>query len=196
MNSLHDLFMDELADMYDAEHRLVKALPKMAKNATQEELRQAFETHLRQTQEHVRKLEQVFTSFGEKAKGKKCAAMVGLLEEGEEIADENEGSPTLNAALISAAQKVEHYEIASYGTLREWAQLLDQQGAAQILQEILEEEKTTDELLTRLARTGSNVNAKNESASDEESDESGMTALGSNRAHGSRTTSTARAKNI
>src|ERR1700730_1146420 len=117
MKTLRNLFLDELSDMYDAEHRIVKALPKLAKAATCSHLREALLTHLEETKGHVEKLERVFASFGEKAKGKKCDATVGLLKEGDEIASENKGSPTINAALISAGQKVEHYEIASYGCL-------------------------------------------------------------------------------
>ncbi len=112
--------MDELQDMYDAEHRILKALPKLAKAATCEKLKAAFLKHLGETEQQVTKLEQVFQAFDEKRKAKKCKATVGLLEEGDEIASENKGEPTINAALISAGQKVEHYEIASYGCLQEW----------------------------------------------------------------------------
>jgi ferritin-like metal-binding protein YciE len=124
MTNLKDLFLDEVADMYDAEKRIVKALPKMAKAATCDKLKEAFESHLKETEGHVTKLEQVFEAFGQKAKGKTCKATVGLLEEGDEIASDFKGSPVINAALISAGQKVEHYEIASYGCLHEWAQKL------------------------------------------------------------------------
>lgn len=162
MKTLNDLFLDELADIYDAEQRLVKALPKMAKAATSEDLKQAFLSHLEETKEHVSKLEQVFACFDEKAKGKTCEATVGLLAEGEEIAEEFEGSPAINAALISAVQKVEHYEIASYGCLLEWAGKLGNTEAAEILLEILNEEKTADQSLTDLARAESNDEALNE----------------------------------
>jgi len=121
MKSLKDLFMDELVDMYDAEHRIVKALPKLARAATCEKLKKALLSHFEETKGHVTKLEKVFQSFGEKPKGKKCEATVGLLKEGDEIAAENKGEATINAALISAGQKVEHYETASYGCLHEWA---------------------------------------------------------------------------
>lgn len=163
MKTLKDLFRDELADMYDAERRIVKALPKMAKAATCPDLKEAIQSHLKETEGHVKKLEQVFQSFDEKAKGKTCEATVGLLEEGDEIAADFKGSPAINAALISAAQKVEHYEMASYGCLHEWAGLLGNKEAAGLLQEILDEEKAANESLTKLARASSNQEALGES---------------------------------
>lgn len=162
MKTLNDLFLDELADMYDAEQRLVKALPKMAKAATSEDLKEAILSHLEETKDHVTKLERVFECFDEKARGKTCEATVGLLAEGDEIAEEFEGSPAINAALISAAQKVEHYEIASYGCLLEWAGKLGNTEAAEILLEILNEEKAADQSLTDLARAESNDEALDE----------------------------------
>jgi ferritin-like metal-binding protein YciE len=157
--TLKCLFLDELADMYDAETRIVKALPKMAKAATCEKLKEAILAHLKETETHVTKLEQVFQLFDEKAKGKTCEATVGLLKEGGEIAADFKGSPAINAALISAAQKVEHYEMASYGCLHEWAGLLGNEEAAGLLQEILEQEKAANETLTKLARASSNEDA-------------------------------------
>jgi ferritin-like metal-binding protein YciE len=151
MKTLETLFLAELADMYDAEHRLVKALPKMAGAATHAELKAAFQAHLTETEGHVKKVELVFQAFGKEAKPMKCEATVGLLKEADEIAEDNEGEPTLNAGLISAAQKVEHYEIASYGCLRTWAELLGNQRAAKLLGEILAQEKAADETLTLLA---------------------------------------------
>ena len=151
MKTLKDLFLDELKDMYDAEHRIIKALPKLAKAATCEKLKAAFLAHLEETKGQVTKLEKVFQSFGEKAKAKKCEATVGLLKEGDEIAADNKGEPTINAALISAGQKVEHYEIASYGCLHAWATLLGNDTAAGLLEEILEEEKAADKKLGELA---------------------------------------------
>jgi ferritin-like metal-binding protein YciE len=156
---LHDLFMSQLADMYDAEQRIVKALPKMAEAATCNHLKDALLFHMKETEGHVTKLEQVFEMFGEKPKGQKCPATVGLLAEGAEIAAKFEGSPAINAALISAAQKVEHYETATYGCLYEWAQLLGQVEAATLLEEILDEEKAANESLTELAETRSNAEA-------------------------------------
>ncbi len=159
MKTLKVLFLDELADMYDAERRIVKALPKMAKAATCDKLKEAILAHLKETEGHVTKVEQVFQSFDEKAKGKTCEATVGLLKEGDEIAADFKGSPAINAALISAAQKVEHYEMASYGCLHEWAGLLGNEKAAGLLQEILEQEKAANETLTELARASSNEEA-------------------------------------
>jgi ferritin-like metal-binding protein YciE len=159
MKTLKVLFLDEVADMYDAERRIVKALPKMAKAATCEKLKKAILAHLKETEGHVTKLEQVFQAFNEKAKGKTCEATVGLLKEGDEIAADFKGSPAINAALISAAQKVEHYEMASYGCLHEWAGLLGNEKAAGLLREILEQEKAANETLTELARDGSNEEA-------------------------------------
>jgi ferritin-like metal-binding protein YciE len=156
---LKNLFVDELQDMYDAEHRIVKALPKMAKAATCTRLQAALLKHLKETEGQITKLDQVFKSIGEKAKAKKCDATVGLLKEGDEIAAEYKGSAAINAALISAGQKVEHYEIASYGCLHEWAGMLGQDKAARLLLEILDQEKAANETLTELARSGSNQQA-------------------------------------
>ena len=163
--NLKDLFLDELADMYDAENRIAKALPKMAKAATDEDLKTAILDHLEETKGHIEKVERVFAAFDEKAKGKKCKATVGLLEEGDEIASDNKGEPTVNAAIISACQKVEHYEIASYGTLVEWGKLLDNDEAVNLLEEILEQEKQANEKLTGLAED------KNQEALSEDSEE-------------------------
>jgi len=168
MKTLQNLFLEELADMYDAENRLTKALPKMAKAATHDDLREAFESHFEETEGQVRKLEQVFESFGQSVKSKKCEAMTGLIEEANEIVSDNRGEPTINAALISAAQKVEHYEIASYGTLREWAEQLGNDTAARLLQEILDEEKSADTRLSDLARECCNASAQGEEDTDEE----------------------------
>jgi ferritin-like metal-binding protein YciE len=151
--------MGELADMYDAEHRIIKALPKLAKATTCTHLRDAFLSHLKETEGQVKKLEQVFQLFGEKAKGETCEATVGLLKEGDEIAADFKGSEAINAALISAGQKVEHYEIASYGCLHEWAKLLGNDKAAGLLEEILNQEKTANETLNDLAVTRNNEEA-------------------------------------
>ena len=157
--TLKDLFLDELADMYDAEKRIVKALPKMARAATCTDLKGAIEKHLQETLGHVAKVEQVFQCFGLEAKGKTCEATKGLLEEGDEIAADFKGSPAINAALISAAQKVEHYEMASYGCLHEWAGLLGNRKAAGLLETILNEEKAANDGLTKLAVAKSNLEA-------------------------------------
>lgn len=172
MKTLKDLFLDELADMYDAEQRIVKALPKLAKAATCDDLKGALQSHLKETEGHVKKLEQVFQCFDKKAKGKTCEATVGLLKEGDEIAAEFKGSPAINAALIGAAQKVEHYEIASYGCLHEWAEVLDNQKAAGLLKQILDEEKQADESLNELAHASLNDEALGESNGNGSPDES------------------------
>jgi ferritin-like metal-binding protein YciE len=151
MKILKDLFLHEIADMYDAERRIVKALPKLVKVATCEKLKAALLAHLKETEGHVTKLEQIFQSLDQKAQGKTCKATVALLEEGGDIAAEFKGSPAINAALISAAQKVEHHEIASYGALHEWAELLGHSKAAGLLEEILGEEKAANATLTKLA---------------------------------------------
>src|ERR1035437_7311564 len=171
MKTLKDLFLDELADMYDAEHRIVKALPKMAKAATCDDLKGAFQSHLKETEGHVKKLQQVFQCFGEKAKGKTCEATVGLLAEGDEIAADFKGSPAINAALISAAQKVEHDEMASYGCQHEWAKLLENAEASALLEEILAQEKAANASLNALALARSNQEALGEEASDASSRE-------------------------
>jgi ferritin-like metal-binding protein YciE len=162
MKTLQDLFFAELSDIFDAEHRIVKALPKMAKAATNRGLKKAFELHLKQTEGHVKKVEAVFACFDHKATAKTCEATVGLLKEGDEIAATFKGSPAINAALIAAAQKVEHYEMATYGCLHEWAKLLGNDKAAGLLQEILDEEGDTDKALTALARSSSNEDALEE----------------------------------
>ena len=148
--NLQELFVEELRDVYDAEKQLTKALPKMAKAAESEELRAAFEEHLDITRMHVNRLEEVFRSLGLAARGKTCDGMKGLIEEGKKHLEELEGS-TLDAALIGAAQKVEHYEIATYGTLATWADLLEYQDAKDLLGQTLEEEKEADEKLTGIA---------------------------------------------
>lgn len=168
MKHLEELFLDELADMYDAEHRLTKALPKMVKAATHEELKEAFQKHLDETEGQVARLEKVFQVFDRRPKAKRCEAMVGLIKEADDIVSDNKGQPTINAALICAAQKVEHYEIASYGCLRTWAEQLGQEEAAQTLQDILDEEKAADEALTELAQHRCNESAQEEDTSEDE----------------------------
>jgi ferritin-like metal-binding protein YciE len=149
--SLRELYLDELRDLYDAENRLVKALPKLAKEAESQELRSGFEEHLEQTKGHVERLQEIFEAMGEKASGKRCAAMVGLIQEGGEMMGEDFEAGVKDAALISAAQRVEHYEIAAYGCVRTWAGLLGESEAQNLLQQTLNEEKETDEKLTELS---------------------------------------------
>jgi ferritin-like metal-binding protein YciE len=151
LNSLQDLFVEELRDLLDAEKQLVKALPKMAKAASSEDLRTCFETHLEETQGHVQRLEQVFTMMGMKAKGKSCEAMEGLIAEGKDILGTSAENSVKDAGLIAAANKVEHYEIAGYGTLVTWAQQLGRHDAANLLEETLHEEKNADQKLTHIA---------------------------------------------
>ncbi|MDB5340245.1 MAG: hypothetical protein JWN70_5864 [Planctomycetaceae bacterium] len=153
LNALRDLFVDELRDVLSAEKQLLKALPKMAKAATSPDLRKGFETHLAQTETHVERLVQVFESIGQTARAKTCKAMKGLIEEGSELMEEDADSDVMDAALIAAAQKVEHYEIATYGTLATWAKLLGQKKAVSLLVQTLSEEKATDEKLSQLAET-------------------------------------------
>src|ERR1700682_2095864 len=149
--ALKELYVDELKDIYNAENQLVKALPKMAKAASSEELRTGFEEHLEQTRGHVQRLEQIFKGLGEKPSGKKCKGMEGLVAEGQEMMGEDFEDDVMDAALISAAQRVEHYEIAAYGTVRTHAELLGEDTAAQLLEQTLEEEKETDQKLTDMA---------------------------------------------
>ncbi|HTE01740.1 MAG TPA: ferritin-like domain-containing protein [Mucilaginibacter sp.] len=162
-SALNELFIDELKDIYWAEKNLVKALPKMAKAATSDELRTAIENHLAETETHVTRLEQAFESIGEKAVAVKCEAMAGLIKEGDEIVSETEkGTLTRDVGIISAAQKIEHYEIASYGTLKTLASVLGYNEAAEILDATLQEEKNADSLLTQIAEGSINQSAKSE----------------------------------
>jgi ferritin-like metal-binding protein YciE len=149
--NLHELFVDELKDIYDAERQLTKALPKMAKAADSLDLRAAFEEHLEITRMQVNRLEEVFKSLGLAARGKTCAGMKGLIEEGQEKMEELEQGATLDAALIASAQKVEHYEIATYGTLATFAEIMGHQDAKDLLGQTLDEEKEADEKLTQVA---------------------------------------------
>ena len=183
--NLQELFVEELRDVYDAEKQLTKALPKMAKAAENEELRMAIEEHLDITRMQVNRLEEVFKSLGMAARGKTCEGMKGLIEEGSTHMEELEGS-TLDAALIGAAQKVEHYEIATYGTLATWAELLGHQDAKDLLGQTLEEEKEADEKLTAIAGQ-INPEAEQEEGEEGEEQESGMAVANtrSNRGGGS-----------
>jgi len=160
MSSLQDLMVDQLKDLYNAESQLVKALPKMAKAATNAQLKQAFTTHLEQTKGHVERLEQVFETLGMSAKGKTCKAMKGLIEEGKEMMEEDAEPEVMDAGLIAAAQRVEHYEMAGYGCVRTYAELLGNKQAAKLLQQTLDEEGKTDKLLTGLAEKVINLEAQ------------------------------------
>lgn len=156
--SLHDLFSETLKDIYYAEKQILRALPKMAKSAQSQELKSAFLTHQEQTEGQIERLEQVFEMLGKAARGKHCPAIVGIIDEGKEIMEDFAGSDALDAGLLSAAQAVEHYEIARYGTLKTWAAQLGLRDAVPLLEATLQEEKETDQILTRLA--GADVNKK------------------------------------
>lgn len=160
MDDLRDLLIHELQDVYHAEKQLVKALPKMAKNASHDELKEAFTSHLAETEEQIRRVEQVFKHLGETPKAKKCQAMEGLISEGKEIMEEDAEESVMDAALIAAAQKVEHYEIATYGTLCAWAKLLEENEALQLLKQNLSEEEATDKRLTDIAERAVNLEAE------------------------------------
>ncbi|OYU91923.1 MAG: hypothetical protein CFE29_03495 [Bradyrhizobiaceae bacterium PARB1] len=157
--NLNDLFLDTLKDIYYAEKQIYKALPKMAKAANSEDLRAAFEKHHTETEGQIERLEQIFESLGKAARGKKCDAIEGILDEGKEIMEEYEGAPALDAGLLAAAQAVEHYEISRYGTLKTWAATLGHKDAVKLLDETLSEEKKTDSDLTKLAASVVNAEA-------------------------------------
>jgi ferritin-like metal-binding protein YciE len=165
---LKELYVDELKDLYNAENQLLKALPKMAKAASSEELRQGFEEHLEQTRGHVERLEEIFKSLDENPKGKKCMGMEGLVKEGSEVMGEDFEGAVMDAALIGAAQRVEHYEIAAYGTVAEFAKILGEDEHVSLLEETLQEEKDTDEKLTSLAKE---INPKANEEMEEEEEE-------------------------
>jgi ferritin-like metal-binding protein YciE len=168
-NDLHELYVEQLRDLYSAENQLVKALPKMAEAATTDELRTAFEEHLEQTQGHVQRLETIFENLGEKPTGEKCKGMEGLVAEGSEVIENDDFEGELkDAALIAAAQRVEHYEIAGYGTVRTFASLLEDDEAVELLEQTLEEEKETDQKLTEIAES---VNLEAQGQEDQEQDE-------------------------
>jgi ferritin-like metal-binding protein YciE len=174
MESLDELLAEELKDIYSAEKQLLRALPKMAKKASAPELKTALTEHTEMTQRQIERLEDVFEALGKPAKAKTCKAMQGLLEEAKEIMEEDASDAVLDAGIIAAAQKVEHYEIASYGTVRTWARLCGQEEAANLLQETLDEESQTDERLTQLA--DSIVNPRAEEGGDDEEETSSQSA--------------------
>jgi ferritin-like metal-binding protein YciE len=168
MESLHELYVEELKDLYSAEQQILKALPRMVKAASSKKLKAAFTTHERQTRQQAKRLERICKSLGEKPTGKKCHGMEGLIEEAKDLIKEKPAPDVLDAGLISAAQHVEHYEMAGYGTVRTWARLLGYEDQANLLQQTLNEEGDTDKLLTELAETGINVEA---AVVDEDEDE-------------------------
>jgi ferritin-like metal-binding protein YciE len=168
LQSLKDLYIEELKDLYSAEKQLVKALPKMVKAATNPELKQAFADHLEKTEGHVERLEQVFEMLGASPRGKKCVGMEGLIEEAKELLEEDTEEEVLDAGLISKAQHVEHYEMAGYGTVRTYARQLGEDEQAEILQQTLDEEGEADQLLTQLAESSINIEAELAGESEED----------------------------
>jgi ferritin-like metal-binding protein YciE len=169
--TLHDAFLDELRDTYDAEKQLTKALPRLAKAANSPDLRAAFEEHLEETRVHVDRLERVFESLDETARGKRCDGIAGIIEEGKAIMDEDFDDATMDACLIAAGQRAEHYEMAAYGTLVAWAENMGHREAADLLQQTLDEEKAADEKLTSLAEGGINQEAADAAHPEQEEDE-------------------------
>jgi ferritin-like metal-binding protein YciE len=159
VNSLKQLYVEELKDAYDAEHQIVKALPKIIKAASTPKLREALQAHLEQTKGHVQRLEQIFDVLGEPAKAKKCDGLRGILDEGEKTISDGEQGPVLDAGLIAGAQRVEHYEMAAYGSLKTWAEELGESRAVQLLEKTLNEEKEADKKLTEIANSTVNAEA-------------------------------------
>jgi ferritin-like metal-binding protein YciE len=168
MDSLGDLLQDELKDIYDAEKQLTKALPKLARKASNEQLREALESHLQETETHIERIEQIFEQLDMPVRGKKCEGMQHLIAEGSDMISEAEEEGTRDAVMIAAVQKTEHYEIASYGTMRTWANLLGKSDIAAVLEETLEEEKAADQKLTAIAESFVNQEAAAEGEDDEE----------------------------
>jgi len=175
-NTLHDAFLDDLRDSYDAEKQLTKALTKLAKAASSPKLRQAFESHLEETHGHIERLEQVFESLDEKARGKHCDGIAGIIEEGKSIMEEDFDDTTMDACLIAAGQRAEHYEMAAYGTLVAWARAMGHTAAAKLLQQTLDEEKAADKKLSGLAEGGINQTAADAAHPDEEQEPIGAGA--------------------
>jgi ferritin-like metal-binding protein YciE len=169
--TLHDAFIDELRDTYDAEKQLTKALPKLAKAATNAKLRAAFETHLQETQGQIARLEQVFEGLDEKVRGKHCDGIAGIIEEGKSVMEEDFDDTTMDACLIASGQRAEHYEMAAYGTLVAWARAMGHDDAAELLQQTLDEEKAADKKLSALAEGGINQDAADAAHADEDDEE-------------------------
>ena len=188
LDSLQELYVEQLRDIYNAEQQTLKALPKMAKAASHRELQRAFTQHEKQTQRQVQRLERIFKELGERPTGKKCKGMEGLIAEGQELIKEKPEPEVLDAGLISAQQRVEHYEIAAYGTVRAFAQRLGYERQAQLLQETLDEEGDTDKKLTALAESSINI----EAAEDADTQDSGLPKM----KRGSRSTTGSRSRSI
>jgi ferritin-like metal-binding protein YciE len=175
--TLHDAFIDELRDVYDAEKQLTKALPKLAKAASDPKLRAAFESHLQETEGHVSRLEQVFKALDEKVRGKHCEGIAGIVEEGKAIMEEDFDDATMDACLIAAGQRAEHYEMAAYGTLMAWADAMGHTEAARLLRQTLDEEKAADKKLSSLAEGGINQMAADAAHSGDEEEEDNTSAM-------------------
>ena len=176
--TLHDAFIEELRDAYDGERQLTKALTKLAKTARSPELRDAFQSHLEETQGQIDRLEQVFETLDEKVRGKHCEGIAGIIEEGKSIMEEDFDDVTMDACLIAAGQRAEHYEMAAYGTLVAWAQALGHSEAATLLQQTLDEEKAADQKLSGLAESGINQSAADAAHADDEAEEPEAPATG------------------
>ena len=190
--TLHDAFIDELRDTYDAERQLTKALPKLAKAATSPQLREAFETHLEETQGQIERLEQVFETLDEKVRGKHCDGIAGIIEEGKSVMEEDFDDATMDACLIASGQRAEHYEMAAYGTLVAWARAMGHTDAADLLQETLNEEKAADEKLSALAEGGINQGAANAGSSEDDEEEPAAVGAGARNAAASKAKSGSR----
>jgi ferritin-like metal-binding protein YciE len=184
--TLHEMLLDEIRDLYHAEKQLTKALPKLARAATHEDLREAFEMHLEETQEHVTRLEEVFSALDERVKAKPCPGMAGIIQEGQETMQEDADGAVMDAALIAAAQRAEHYEIGAYGTCAEWARLLGLNEVVSLLEQTLEEEKATDKKLTMLAEQEINQAAVAEGQSEDDEEEQAASGRSRGRASSGR----------
>ena len=192
--TLHDAFIDELRDAYDAEKQLTKALPKMAKAASSPQLRKAFESHLKETQGHVGRLEKAFASLDEKARGKHCDGIEGIIEEGQSVMEEDFDETTMDACLIATGQRAEHYEMAAYGTLVAWAKAMGHSEAANLLQQTLDEEKAADAKLSALAEGGINEQAADGAHADDDEEEGAPALVGGGRQTASGNDSTRRSR--
>ena len=190
--TLHEMMLDEIRDLYHAEKQLTKALPKLARAATNDDLREAFETHLEETQEQITRLEEVFEALGEKVKAKPCAGMAGIIEEGNDTMKEDADGAVMDAALIAAAQRAEHYEIGAYGTCIEWARLMGHTEVVALLEQTLEEEKAADKKLTMLAESEINQAALAEGGHEDGEEEEEETGRRVAKASGARKQSTRR----
>ena len=192
MGTLHDAFLDELRDAYDAEKQLTKALPKLAKAATDVKLRAAFDTHLKETQGQIARREQVFQSVDEPVRGKHCDGIAGIIEEGKSVMEEDFDETTMDACLIASGQRAEHYEMAAYGTLVAWAQAMGHTQAAKLLQQTLDEEKAADKKLSGLAEGGINQDAAHAAQSDEEDEDPAAVGAAAKKTPTSKATSSSR----